>query len=141
MATSRLAIALFALSITSLSAQAGDHPQKPGNWEVSMQMEIPGMPFKMPAIKTQVCVTQADLDDPNSAVPKDKNNKDCKVTESKVDGDTVSWKMVCTGKNKGEGDGEMTFSDDSYEGHMRFKTEDSEMTTKYKGKYLGACKK
>ena len=140
MATSRIAIALFALAFTSL-AQAEDRPQKPGNWEVSMQMEIPGMPFKMPPIKTQVCVTEEDLNDPASAVPKDKNNKDCKVSDYKVDGNTVTWKMVCTGKTKGEGEGEITFSEDAYEGTMRFKMEDTEMTTKYKGKYLGACKK
>jgi len=140
MAMSRIAIALFALAFTSL-AQAEDNPQKPGNWEVSMQMEIPGMPFKMPPIKTQVCVTEEDLNDPASAVPKDKNNKDCKVSDYKVDGNTVTWKMVCTGKTKGEGEGEITYSEDAYEGSMRFKMEDTEMNTKYKGKYLGACKK
>ena len=141
MAKSHIAAAVFALTLVSGAAVAADVPQRPGKWEVSMQMDMPGMPFKMPAIKTQVCVTEEDLKDPNKSVPKDQNSKDCKVSDYKVDGNTVTWKMVCTGKTKGEGEGEMTYSGDSYEGKMVFNMEGTEMTTKYKGKFLGECKK
>jgi hypothetical protein len=129
-----LAVALF---VTPLFA--ADSPQKPGKWKVTMQMEIPGMPIKMPAINTEVCVTEEDLKDPNKAVPKDAKS-DCKVGDYKVDGNTVTWTIDCP-KQQTTGTGEITYTADSYSGTMKMNVQDQEMTTKYSGKYLGACDK
>ena len=91
-----LVVALAAALVPDASAQ---HPMRPGNWEVSMQMEMPGMPMQMPPMKATQCVTAEQLKAPEKAVPTGpgKNPNDCKVSDYKVSGNTVTWSMVCAG--------------------------------------------
>lgn len=116
--------------------------RRDGRWEVTMEMDMPNMPMKMPPMKTVQCVTKEQVDDPNQ-LPKgaQEKNKDCKVSDYKVTGNTVTWTMTCTGKNAMTGTGEMTYSADSYEGSMKMKTATGEMAMKYTGKRLGDCTK
>ena len=118
---------------------AAENPQKPGKWKVSMQMEIPGMPIKMPPVNFEVCLTEEDLKDPKKAVPNDPKS-DCKVGDYKVDGKTVSWTVDCPKQNM-KGTGEITYTDDSYTGGMNMTVGEQQMKTKYSGKWLGACTK
>ena len=117
---------MFALVATLMlavgTASAADSPQKPGKWQMKMEMEIPGMPVKMPPITMNVCLTEEDLKDPQKSVPNDPKS-DCKVGDYKVDGNTVSWTMSCPKQNM-TGDGEITFTDDSYSGRMNMKVGD-----------------
>ena len=129
---------LAALTVTTTAFAAG-HPQKAGKWQVKMQMEMPGVAFKMPPITTEVCLTEEDLADPNRAVPKDQKSS-CKVGDYKVDGNTVTWTVDCP-KEKTRGTGEITYSGDSYTGTMKMTVGEQEMSTKYSGKWLGECKK
>ena len=110
-------------------------PGKAGKWQFSMQMEIPGMPFQMPAIKTEQCVNEQDA---GSAIPKDKKNTDCKFSDPKVNGNTVTWTMDCP-KQKMKGTGEMTFSEESMTGKMDIEADGQAMSMKYTGKRLGDC--
>jgi hypothetical protein len=48
---------------------------KPGKWQVSMQTEIPGMPFKMPAVKIVQCITEEQAKNPEAALPKGNEGK------------------------------------------------------------------
>jgi len=130
---------LLAIAAMAVPSFAADHPQKPGQWKISMETEMPGMPFKVPPVSMTVCVTEEDLKNPETSVPKDAKN-DCKVNDFKVDGKTVSWTMDCP-KQKMKGDGEMTFTDDSYTGFMNMDLDGQKMKTKYSGKWLGTCKK
>lgn len=127
------------LAIAAVPMSAADHPQKPGKWQVKMTMEIPGVPFKMPPVTTEICLTEEDLANPDKAVPKDAK-KDCKVGDYKVDGNTVSWTMECP-KDKIKGSGEITYTDTSYTGSMEMSVGEQQMTTKYSGKWLGECSK
>jgi Protein of unknown function (DUF3617) len=130
--------ALAALLIAGSAFAAG--PQKPGEWQMTTQMEIPNMPIKMPAITVKVCLTEEDLKDPQKSVPNDPKS-DCKVGQYNVDGDTVTWTIECP-KSKTKGEGEITFTDEnSYTGKMRMTVGDQEMSAKYTGKFLGACSK
>lgn len=118
---------------------AADHPQKPGKWEIKMSMEIPGMPFKMPPVTTQMCLTAEDLADPEKAVPKDPKQK-CTVSDYKIDGNTVSWSIDCP-KEKTKGTGTITYTDASYDGTMDMTVGEQNMKMKYAGKWLGECSK
>jgi hypothetical protein len=120
-------------------AKAADHPQKPGKWAVTMQMEMPGMPVKMPAITHEVCLTEEDLKDPQKAVPSDAKSK-CTVSDYKIDGSTVTWAIDCP-QQKTTGTGEITYTGDSYAGTMNLKMGEQEMKIKHSGKWLGACTK
>lgn len=125
--------------IVVIPAMAADHPQKAGKWQIKMEMEIPGMPVKMPPITHTVCVTEEDLEDPQKSVPTDPKAQ-CKVGDYKIDGNTVSWTVDCP-KQQTKGEGEITFTDESYTGWMKMLVGEQEMKTKYSGKWLGACEK
>ena len=135
---SYLAAAIVAVAIV-LPAVGEESPQKPGKWQIKMEMEIPGMPVKMPPITMNVCVTEEDLKDPQKSVPNDPKS-DCKVADYKVDGKKVSWSVDCP-KQQTKGSGEITYTDTSYSGWMNMKIGEQEMKTKYSGKWLGECTK
>jgi hypothetical protein len=128
-------IALVAIA----PAKAADHPQKPGKWAIAMELEMPGMPVKMPAIKQQICLTEEDLKDPQKSVPTDPKS-DCKVGDYKVDGNTVTWTIDCP-KEQMTGSGEITYHDDRFSGIMNMQAGEREMKIKYAGEWLGACTK
>ena len=138
---------VITLSVASLVAASwivsAQGPRRDGRWEVTTEMDMPGMPMKMPAMKTVQCVTKEQAEDPNQSVPKGQQDKnsDCKVSDYKVVGNKVTWTMTCTGKNPMTGNGEMTYAADTYDGWMKMKTGDTDMTMKYKGKRLGDCTK
>ncbi|MBK5259198.1 MAG: DUF3617 family protein [Thermoanaerobaculia bacterium] len=129
-----LCLAVLCLAVPMF---ADSSPVKAGKWEFSFQMEIPGMPFKIPPVKTTHCVTEEDA---QSAIPQDKNNKDCKVGDYKTSGNTISWTVDCP-KQKTKGEGEITYDGDTMDGSMKLTTDGTESTTKYSGKYLGKCDK
>ena len=63
-------------------------PLREGNWEVTVQVEMPGMPMKMPDVKDTRCVTREMLKDPAAAVPNASpgSNNDCKVSDYQTTG-------------------------------------------------------
>jgi hypothetical protein len=128
-------LAVLALPAVALGADAG---MSEGLWEISASMDVPGMPFKLPPQKVQHCYTKEELAK-TDGVPE--QQKDCKMVENKKVGNKVTWKVVCTGKNKGKGEGEIVFtSATSYDGWMKFDADGQVMTTKYTAKRLGDCK-
>jgi hypothetical protein len=133
------AVTLVAIALFAVSAFAADSPQKPGKWQMKMEMEMPGMPFKVPPVTTEVCVTEEDLKDPQKSVPNDPKSN-CKVGDYKVDGNTVSWTFECPDQQM-KGSGEATYDDATFSGWTKMTIGDQEMKTKYSGKWLGACEK
>jgi hypothetical protein len=141
--TARRTIAVL-VCLTSISwAVAAQGPRRDGNWEITMEMDMPGMPMKMPPVKTVQCITPQQANDPNLALPKSNQGKNdsCKVTDQKIVGNKVSWAIACGGQAPMSGNGEITYAGDSYDGWMKMKTASGEMTMKYTGKRLGDCTK
>ena len=139
--------ALLAASV-SLAAQAG--PRRDGNWEVTVQMEMPNMPqgMTMPPMKMTHCVTPEDAKDPQKLMPQQQTqgNNDCKVSDYKMEGNKATWKMACTTPQAMTGDGEFTYGTDTYAGTMRMTTagrggQPMTMNMKYAAKRLGDCTK
>ena len=133
-------VTLLAFGAVSLIAQGGI---RPGRWETSMQMEMAGSPVQMPPMKTTRCVTPAEAKDPSSlqsGPPGGRGGKnDCKVSDQKMSGNTMSWKIACTSPDAMTGTGEMTFADDSYTGVMKMNMAQGAMSMKMEGKRLGDC--
>ncbi len=126
---------LLVLALAIPTFAESKHPMKPGKWAVTMQMEMPGMPMKMPAVNSTTCVTREQLEkDPQAGIPKDKKS-DCKIGDYKQDGNTISWTISCPKQNM-TGEGEITFKDDSYTGAMNMKMGEQEMSMKYTGKHV-----
>ena len=117
-------------------------PAKPGKWQMTVQTEMSGMPMKMPAHTVEYCLTKEDVENAEKLAPEpQRKNSDCKRTDLKIDGNTVSWKISCE-KSGMKGEGQMTYSGDSYTGGMHMTMPNGgEVNAKYSGKYLGACDK
>jgi hypothetical protein len=135
-ASSRVALVLAILSLACAPALA----QEKGNeYEVTVKMEMKGMPMAMPPRTTKVCVAKNGKDE--SYVPM-RSGSDCRITDSKKTGNTLSYRMECTGKDAITGEGEVTYATDSYSGkmHMVGKGENAfDMTQTYNGRKIGEC--
>jgi hypothetical protein len=95
-----------------LPAQADAPTVKPGEWSYSVKTEMPGMPFAMPPISFKHCITEQEVAD-GKAYQQDPKNKDCKMENLKQTKSSVSYDMVCTGKNAMTGHYDVTFGNDS----------------------------
>lgn len=132
---------LFAASIILLIAIsisfAGSGPNmKEGLWEITTKTKMPGM--EMPPMKHTQCITKNDLV-PQSSQP----GQECKITETKVIGNTVSWTMQCkTQGGEMKGTGKITYSGDSFKGTMIMSMPQANMkiTSHISGKRIGDCK-
>ncbi|MEQ1629277.1 MAG: DUF3617 family protein [Gallionella sp.] len=125
---------LAALCLSSVAQAAGNDEL----WAVTTKMEMEGMPFAMPGQTSNVCIEKGKQNDPNRAVPADKD-QNCKMSDVKVSGNKSSWKMKCTGKEPMTGSGEMTSGNGSYTGKMQMHSADGDMNMRYDGKRIGTC--
>ena len=142
--TSAAALILF----VTLSATAqGPGPRRDGNWQVTMEMDMPGMPQKMAPMTLNQCLTKADAEDPTKLAPQGRGQapSNCNVSDFKTDGNKVTWSMRCEGDNPMTGTSEFVYSADSYVGTMKMTPgrggQPKTMTMKYAGKRLGDCTK
>ena len=107
-------------------------------WEVTVKMEMPGMPFAMPATSTKICIAKGAERDPKHM----NSDKDCVMTDMKQSGNKSSWKVRCVRKGEVmEGSGEMTGTPDNSEGTIRLNGMSDghkiDMTQTYKNKRIG----
>lgn len=133
-----IAAFVVATAATAIPA-AAQSPMRPGQWETIMQMSAPNMPAQMPAMKNTRCVTQQEIDSPTRALPNSgKTPNDCKVSDYKNSGNTVTWNMACSSTGM-TGSGELRFNGDAYEGLVKMMVQQQEMSMKITGKRLGDC--
>jgi hypothetical protein len=138
-------MSIVALVLAGAAAVLAQSPVRPGRWEVTMQMQMAGSPIQMPEMKSTRCVTPEDAKDPSRSLPSGPEGRggaksDCKMADYKVSGNTAAWKMVCTQPQAMTSTGEMTFTDDSYNGTMKMDSPQGAMTMKLAGKRIGDCK-
>jgi len=110
-----------------------------GEWEMTTQMEMSGMPEGMPQLPAMVhrqCLSN------DMMVPtQERRNQDCEKMEQKVSGNTVTWSMRCTTNGVvSEMNGESTYSGDTMKGTMHMTSQGMEMTSHVTGKRIGSCK-
>jgi len=132
-----LIVSVILLATASFSL-AGSKPNvKPGKWEVTTRMEMPGMQMNMPPMTHTQCITETDYV-PQTGQP----GEECEVTRTRVSGDTVTWTMHCRGKG-GEmnGTGKVTYQGDSFKGEisMSVVATGMSMTIYTNGRRIGAC--
>ena len=111
---------------------------------MKMEMNMPGMPANMPPITTVQCITPEEVKDPQKAMPQPGGRggaSNCTISDHKVTGNKVSWKMACTGAEPMTGSTEITYTDDTSVGTMTMNRAGQAMTVKYTGKRLGDCTK
>jgi hypothetical protein len=139
--THRTPVVLLLLTLLPVSAFAAGGMQ-PGLWEVTTRMEMAGMP--MPPQTVRHCYTRQDVENGDRTVPQ-ADDKNCKIKDYKLKGNTATWSIVCTGKNAMSGTGTMTTSATSFSGKSNYKMRDNgdtmNMVSHMTGKRIGDCKK
>ncbi len=106
-----------------------------GKWEITSTVEMAGMPAGMMKPQTfTTCLNQKDY------VPKDNGQKDCTMKDARVDGNTVSWEVICKDSS---GKGTITYAGTTFDGVMEtvMKEGGKDITAKItmKGKHIGPC--
>ena len=128
-------LALLGLA-AALPALAADG-MKPGNYEYTTKMEMPGMPFAMPPMTSQHCLKQEDIDK-NKQYDSDKS-KDCEVKNLKQAPGKTTFDMAC--KDGTTGNAEYNVTDNGMTGKTNMKTKEGQaMTMNITAKRLGDCK-
>jgi hypothetical protein len=129
-------ITTLAMMISLLGTAAYAAPGE--YWEVTTKMEMPGMPFAMPANTQKTCIPKGGENDPG----KTSGDKDCQMTDLKTVGNKTSWKARCD--HDGEimiGSGEQTTTANSYDGKMQLSGksggESINMNMMFSGKHVG----
>ncbi|GAB6184171.1 DUF3617 domain-containing protein [Thermodesulfovibrio hydrogeniphilus] len=87
----RIFYLLSILFIVMFSGYLYSEPNlKEGLWEITTEMQVAGMPMKMPPQTTKICLTKKDY------VPqKPEKEQNCKILMHEVRGNTVNWIMEC----------------------------------------------
>lgn len=131
-----IAIVSFCFLVASPAMAAGPN-MKEGLWQITVTMDMPGMPMQMPPQTFTHCLTKKDY------VPqKEEPDKECKMTRHDVKGDTVTWVMECnTSEGKVVSNGKATYKETTFDGIVKVKQAGMEITQKMKGKWIGECKK
>ena len=127
--------ALSALVLLGSLPVLADEP--PGElWQVTSQMEMEGMPFKMPARPLKICAAKNAQEPPGSA----NDERGCTNSDMSRDGNKVTWTSSCSGPPAMTGQGEITYEGtDSYSGTIKYVTDDGNMTINLTGKKIGGC--
>ena len=130
----RVALVLLGLAPVYASAQGTDEL-----WQVTTKVEMPGMPMAMPEQTQSVCLPKGQQQE-EGMVPRDQN---CRMTDVRRSGNRTTFTVVCEGKDRMTGSGDITASPDSYRGTMRMQgTMDGQpvnMTQHFSGKRTGTC--
>jgi len=123
--------------ITVSISLAGSGPNmQEGLWEITTRMDMPGMPMSMPATKHTQCITKENIV-PESSQP----DQECRITKTKVLGDTVTWTVVCDSpEGKSRLTGQITYHGDKFEGIINITMEGMEIIQHMSGRRIGDCK-
>lgn len=108
----------------------------PGKWEITTKAEMSGMPLQ--SMTHTQCITNDDL------VPvSEDTSQECQITGTRISGDTVSWKMTCSGQDGGgmDGTGQVTYQGNSMYGSMNMtsKPHGAKMRNTFSGRRIGNC--
>ncbi|HEY9104923.1 DUF3617 domain-containing protein [Chitinimonas sp.] len=137
-------VALFCL----MSSAALAMPQAtPGQWEITTKMTMTGMNMQMPAQTVKFCMKPSDAKNiERQAMGGGQHgpaNRDCKMLDQNVSGDTVSFHMRCEGKNPTDIQGTVTYGANSYKGKSEVDTTGPKgkmhMTSEFSARRIGDC--
>ena len=123
----------FGAALLALPLLAG--AQNTGElWEISTQMNIPGMPAGMGAQTQRVCQG----DDPERRAASDKDQKDCKVTDKKQTATRTTITMTCK-QGTVTVDQQYNAGRTEFKGSMKMNSKDGEFVMNTTGRKVGAC--
>jgi len=121
---------------------------QPGLWEISFQVEVPGMPPGMGGHTLRQCIRASDLASPEKTLPPQQDGR-CRIENYNLSGNMASWKIACSGDGPSgkaanmSGSGSITYSNTHYRGNSQMTIrEDGQtmtLTQRFSGKRVGDC--
>ncbi len=126
------------LSAVSISSAGSGPNMQEGLWEITVKMEMPGMPMNMPSMTHTQCITNEDMVPSGSP----QQAEECKITRTKMEGDTVTWTMECDSpEGKTRATGKIIYSGNTFKGTIKMTMKEGmEMTQHLSGRRIGNCK-
>src|SRR6185295_16999710 len=94
----RRAAVLLAAALALTASVLAQGPRRDGRWEVKMEMDMAGMPARMPPTTMTQCITPDEAKDPLKSLPEGRGgrgNQNCKVSDYKQVGNKITWSMKC----------------------------------------------
>lgn len=122
------AAAVLALPLVALAQNNGEL------WEISTQMNIPGMPAGMGGQTQRVCQG----DDPERRAASDKDQKDCKVTDKKQTATRTTITLQCK-QGTMTVDQQYNAARTEFKGSIRMTSKDGDFNMNTTGRKVGAC--
>lgn len=125
--------------------RADDHVMRPGEYEMTTQMQMEGMNREIPPTTFRHCYSAEDVRDAKRiAQGNQQKNSDCQIANMKTEGSRSSWEMTC--KSGAKGTAEMKYGADGYEMTMNMETPGGahgpmKMKMHTNAKRLGDCSK
>jgi len=112
---------------------------EPGKYEITIRMEVPGMPGGMPPQTMTQCLNEQHPVPGSSFDP-----QGCKMTDMRTQGNTVSYMITCNQPGmEAEITGEMFFKGDSFDGSTKTimgpEAGGMNLITLVTGKRIGKC--
>ena len=135
-----LCLACVALSVV-LPINAAEARIKYGLWEISIKVQLDGMPVDTPEESFQKYISSKDLTPGNNT-----DSEGCDKAKVIRKDDTVNWTVNCSkDKHTMSGSGQVVYSGDTMSGNAQFQAGGKGMASMkmkllYKGKRLGKCK-
>ena len=123
-------------TIISISFAGSALNMREGKWEITSKMKMAGG-MELPSNTTTRCMTKNDIV-PQNTQP----GQDCVVTDTKADGNTVTWTMTCKGQQGDmKGTGKIVYNGDTFEGEivMIMSMGNMKITNKMSGRRIGDC--
>lgn len=138
------ALPAIAAALATCHAYGAAAPNmKDGLWEITMKMEMAGLPQARPPQVMQHCITKKDLEDPAAMPGNSPRDGRCKMTDHKMQGNTATWNVVC--EDGTTGSGSATYSGTSYTSTNKITSkhggQTQTITMLNNGRRLGDCKK
>ncbi|MBT8352774.1 MAG: DUF3617 domain-containing protein [Deltaproteobacteria bacterium] len=131
-------IAMIIIFFTCISVSSAGPLVKEGMWEITSQMEIPGMPVPMPPITFKQCMTKQ-----NPVPHQSQSGQECHTKNIKTKGNTVSWDMICDSpEGKMKSSGKITYQGDRFNGIVMTDIPgQGQMKMTMTGRHIGKCNK
>lgn len=122
------------LSVAQVAWAQGSDDQ----YDVTVRMELAGVPVTMPPISQRLCVRKGAND--GDFVPRQEN---CRVSDTTRTGSRLTFKIACAGSNSMTGTGDFNFGANGYNGQIRMKGkmegQDVDMTQTIAARRVGGC--
>ena len=129
-----IAVGSSSLALLIAASSAWSDPPADGEaWQVTSQMSMAGVPFKMPSKTHRVCSK-------SDEAPAENPDPNCHNSGFARSGDKLTWTVECTGEHPMTGHGEIVYEgSDKYAGTIRYESADGVMTLQLTGKRVGTC--